>query len=75
ENILEILYNPEYKNHIRRMSDAFRNQPMTARQRALFWIEHVIKHGGGHLRCSAMDLSMFQFLCLDTVGLFVFIII
>ncbi|ESO01584.1 hypothetical protein HELRODRAFT_174542 [Helobdella robusta] len=44
------------------------NQPMTARGKILFWIEHVIKHGGDHLRSEAIDLPLYQFLCLDTVA-------
>ncbi|ESO01583.1 hypothetical protein HELRODRAFT_174541 [Helobdella robusta] len=41
-NIKEILKNPKYRNSIGRMSGAFKYQPMTAQERALFWMEHVI---------------------------------
>ncbi|ESO04461.1 hypothetical protein HELRODRAFT_79144, partial [Helobdella robusta] len=75
ENVLEILKNPKYKNSVKRMSEAFKDQPMTSLQTALFWIEHVIKHGGSHLRSSAIDLPLYQFLCFDTIFFLILIII
>ncbi|ESO01580.1 hypothetical protein HELRODRAFT_174537 [Helobdella robusta] len=71
ENIQEVIHNPKYKTTIQRVSKAFREQPMTARQKTVFWIEHVIKHGGDPLRSSAMDLPMYQFLCFDTLALLI----
>ncbi|ESO01586.1 hypothetical protein HELRODRAFT_112580 [Helobdella robusta] len=75
QTILDLLQNPKYENSIQHMSEAFRDQPMTAQERIVFWIEHVIKHGGSHLRSSAMDLPLYQFLCLDSVGCLLMIII
>ena len=40
---------------------------MNARQTAAFWIEHVLKFGGEHLRPSSMDLTWWQFYCLDVL--------
>ncbi|ESO01585.1 hypothetical protein HELRODRAFT_154876 [Helobdella robusta] len=75
QNILEIEQNPNYRSSIKLASKAFRDQPMTAQERILFWIEHVIKHGGAHLRSGAMDLPLYQFLCFDTVGTLLLIVI
>ena len=41
---------------------------MNARQTAAFWIEHVLKFGGEHLKPSCMKLTWIQYFCLDTIG-------
>ena len=41
---------------------------MGARQTAAFWIEHVSKFGGEHLRPTSMKLTWWQLYCLDTLG-------
>lgn len=69
ENIREVLDNPKYKATIQKASDAFRDQPMHPKERAAFWIEHVIRHGGRHLRSFSMDMPLYQFLMLDVLGL------
>jgi|SRR6218665_625750 len=65
QNIQEVLNNPKYRLTIKKASEVFRDQPMNARERGAFWVEHVIKHGGKHLRTLSMDLPLYQFLMLD----------
>ena len=38
---------------------------MTPQQRSLYWIEHVMKHGGKHLHSYALDMPWYQYLMLD----------
>src|SRR6218665_1130723 len=64
-NIQEVLNNPKYRSTIVKASEVFRDQPMHPRERGAFWVEHVIKHGGKHLRMLSMDLPLYQFLMLD----------
>jgi UDP:flavonoid glycosyltransferase YjiC (YdhE family) len=68
-NIQEILTNKEYSDATKRASEVLRSEPMNAREKAAFWIEHVIKHGGGHLRSRALDMPFYQFLMLDILAL------
>jgi len=42
---------------------------MNSREKASFWIEHGIKHGGKHLRSVAMDMHTYQFLMIDVIAL------
>jgi len=65
QNIQEVLNNPKYRSTIGKASEVFRDQPMNARERGAFWVEHVIRHGGKHLRMLSMDLPLYQFLMLD----------
>ena len=64
-NIQEVLNNPKYRSTIGKASEVFRDQPMSGRERGAFWIEHVIEHGGKHLRPLSIDLPLYQFLMLD----------
>src|SRR6218665_373288 len=64
-NIQVVLNNPKYRLTIEKASEVFRDQPMNGRERGAFWVEHVIKHGGTHLRMLSMDLPLYQFLMLD----------
>ena len=57
------------------MSAILRDEPMNPREKASFWIEHVIKHGGKHLRSVAMDMPTYQFLMIDIIALVLIIIL
>lgn len=47
-------------------SSVMRDQPLPPGERGAFWVEHVIKHGGGrHLRSRAFELSFYQYHNLD----------
>lgn len=67
-NIRELLDNSTYLAAIRKMSAIYRDQPMTGRQKAAFWIEHVIKYGGKHLRSPAADMPRYQLFMLDILA-------
>lgn len=66
--IIEVIKNSTYKQTMKRVSSIFRDQPMSPQERAVYWIEHVTKHGGSHLRPSAIDLPLHQFLMLDILA-------
>ena len=64
-SITEILTNGSYRENIGRGSEIYRDRPMTPTVRAVYWIEHVLKHGGHHLRSPALDMPWYQYLLLD----------
>ena len=70
-NIHEVIYTDKYRNKIKRMSERWRDEKFGPRDRAAFWIEHVIKYGGRHLRSPAMELSVFELLMLDVIAVIV----
>nr|CAD7437949.1 unnamed protein product [Timema bartmani] len=58
-----------YASNMRRLSAIFHDQPETPLERAVYWTEYVLRHGGApHLRSVAVDLPLYQYLLLD-VGL------
>ncbi|XP_073093607.1 UDP-glucuronosyltransferase 2A2 isoform X1 [Manis javanica] len=61
--------NPSYKENAMRLSRIQHDQPVKPLDRAVFWIEFVMRHKGAkHLRPAAHDLTWFQYHSLDVIG-------
>ena len=65
ELILEVMRNETYRLNIQRASKIFRDRPMSAPDKAVFWINHVIKYGSKHLRSYGQDMPLYQFWMID----------
>ncbi|XP_035692724.1 UDP-glucuronosyltransferase 2C1-like [Branchiostoma floridae] len=64
--ILYVLNTNSYRETAVRLSRLHRDQPQSPMERAVWWIEHVIKHGGlPHLRARAVELPWYQYYLLD----------
>ena len=74
DNIHKILGDKSYKERIAKASQIFRSQAQSPVERATFWIEHVCRFGGDHLRSAGNDLPLYSFLMLDVLA-FVLIIL
>ncbi|KAL3266720.1 hypothetical protein HHI36_010881 [Cryptolaemus montrouzieri] len=62
----EIRNNPKYKENAKKRSALMKGQPVKPMDNAVFWIEHIIKFGGGdHLRNAGMDLTWYQLYMVD----------
>ena len=70
----EVLGNTTYRDNIRRMSTIFRDQPQTAREKVVYWIEYVLNYGGAHLRSAALDMELYEWLMLDIIAV-VFVVL
>ncbi len=46
-------------------SEIFHDDPETPGERVARMVEQVLKHGAGHLRSSALDMSWYQYWMLD----------
>ena len=66
--INKVLKTPSYTQNIRKASNIFKSRALTPAKRAAWWIDHVIKYGGGHLRSAVVDLPSYQFLMIDVVA-------
>jgi glucuronosyltransferase len=59
-----------------KLSAILRDSPISTLDNALYWIEHVIKHGGArHLRPASLDISWYQYLLLDVLPILLAIVI
>nr|XP_034364765.1 UDP-glucuronosyltransferase 2A2 isoform X1 [Arvicanthis niloticus] len=64
-----VINEPSYKENAVRLSRIHHDQPVKPLDRAVFWIEFVMRHKGAkHLRVAAHDLSWFQYHSLDVIG-------
>ncbi|XP_069313537.1 UDP-glucuronosyltransferase 2B4-like isoform X4 [Eulemur rufifrons] len=64
-----VINDPMYKENAMKLSRIHHDQPMKPLDRAVFWIEFVMRHKGAkHLRVAAHDLTWFQYHSLDVIG-------
>ncbi|XP_078684857.1 UDP-glucuronosyltransferase 2B1-like [Branchiostoma floridae x Branchiostoma belcheri] len=67
--IMQVLTDRSYRERAARLSRLHRDQPQSPMERAVWWIEHVIKHGGlSHLRAPAVELPWYQYYLLDVAA-------
>ncbi|NXV50393.1 UD2A2 glucuronosyltransferase, partial [Uria aalge] len=64
-----VINNSTYKENALRLSKIHHDQPVKPLDRAVFWIEFVMRHKGAkHLRPAAHHLSWYQYHCLDVLA-------
>lgn len=64
-----VLNNPSYKENVMRLSTIHHDQPMKPLDRAVFWIEFVMRHKGAkHLRPLGHNLAWYQYHSLDVIA-------
>ncbi|XP_064619214.1 UDP-glucuronosyltransferase 2B14-like [Lineus longissimus] len=74
DKIKEVIMNPEYKNNVIKASKIFHDGAMTPTETAVYWVEHVLKHGTEYLKSDAMDMSWYQVLGYDIVAFLVLLV-
>ncbi|XP_034398427.1 UDP-glucuronosyltransferase 2C1-like isoform X2 [Cyclopterus lumpus] len=69
EALKEVLYDPTYRDKMKVLSNLHRDQPMKPMDRAMFWIEFVMRHkGAAHLRTESYKMSKIQYYSIDVVA-------
>ncbi|KNC20904.1 hypothetical protein FF38_00288 [Lucilia cuprina] len=64
----ELLETPYYANIAKTLSLRFRDQQNTPLERAVYWIEYVLRHkGAAHLRNMGQNLTWWQFYNVDVI--------
>ncbi|XP_025108681.1 UDP-glucuronosyltransferase 2B10-like [Pomacea canaliculata] len=56
-----------YRDAIARASRLFRDQMGVPAERGAYWLDHVMKYGGGYMRSAGQEIPLYQFLLLDVV--------
>lgn len=65
----ELLQNPVYTIKAKEISSIFRDRPESAVDRAIYWVEYVLRfRGARHLHSVGRDLPWYSYLMLDIVG-------
>ncbi|XP_067650946.1 UDP-glucuronosyltransferase 2B7-like [Haliotis asinina] len=73
-NINEVIQNSSYSQKIKKAAEITNLRERSPKEEAVYWIEHVLKYGGAHLRSYCQDMPLYQYLCLDVIGLVLFIL-
>ena len=68
DNIHKVLGDKSYKARVVKASEIFRSHAQSPVERATFWIEHVCRFGGDHLRSAGNDLPIYSYLMLDVLA-------
>ncbi|KFP31628.1 UDP-glucuronosyltransferase 2A2, partial [Colius striatus] len=64
-----VINNSSYKENVLRLSKIHHDQPVKPLDRAVFWIEFVMRHKGAkHLRPAAHQLTWYQYHSLDVLA-------
>ncbi|XP_074036988.1 UDP-glycosyltransferase UGT5 [Leptinotarsa decemlineata] len=71
--ILEVGTNIKYRERVVKARELIQDQPMNGLDKAVWWIEHVIRHKGArHLRSPAADMPIFQYFMVDVIAILLF---
>ncbi|KAF7264251.1 hypothetical protein GWI33_000426 [Rhynchophorus ferrugineus] len=67
--INEIMDNPSFAENAKYLDDLMKDQPQDGLDKAIWWIEYVIRHKGAkHLRSIAVDMPWWQYMMLDILA-------
>ena len=65
--IRDVATGASYKAAVSKASSMLRDSPMDPVQRATYWMEHVMKYGGEHLRSHGSDMPWYQYFMFDVI--------
>jgi glucuronosyltransferase len=66
----ELINNKTYAQNIKKCSEIIRSMP-TAREKFVFWVNHILRFGGAHLRPPSLDMPLYKVLMLDILAYYV----
>lgn len=72
----EVLGDESYKRNVRAIAHRLLDEPQTSMEKAIFWIEYVLRHdGASFMQSSAKYLNHFEYNNLDIYAIFALIAI
>ena len=71
QKVNHLISNHTYRATIKKASQIYRDSQQNPRQKAAYWIDHVMKHGGSHLSHTGLEMPWYAYLMLDIIGAFV----
>ncbi|XP_045762876.1 UDP-glycosyltransferase UGT5-like [Maniola jurtina] len=75
EAIETVITDSSYQENIRRLRAIVKDEPQKPLERAVWWTEHVLRHGGAkHLRAAGANITWVQYLELELVAIVVLVL-
>ena len=68
KNIEVVLTDKQIQAAVLKTSQLLKDRPLAPREEAAYWVEHIMKFGGQHLRPATMDMPLYEMLCLDILA-------
>ncbi|XP_023029674.2 UDP-glucosyltransferase 2, partial [Leptinotarsa decemlineata] len=66
--IIEVAENERYKEKVREAAAILKDQPLKGVDKAIYWIEYILRHKGAkHLRSPAADMPFYEYFMLDVI--------
>ncbi|XP_036390520.1 UDP-glucuronosyltransferase 2C1-like [Megalops cyprinoides] len=67
--IQEVLHDPSYRMNMQMLSRLHQDQPMKPLDRAIFWVEYVMRHkGAAHLRTESYKMPWYSYHSVDVIA-------
>ncbi|KAH9514619.1 UDP-glucuronosyltransferase 1-1 [Bulinus truncatus] len=63
-----VTYDPKYRSNIQKASRLYKELYRSPSKEAAYWLDHVMKYGGGYMRSPCQEMPLYQFLLLDVIG-------
>lgn len=68
--VKEVLNNKQYTENVKKIATRLMDQPQTPMEKAIFWVEYVIRNDGlQYMKSSARHLNIIEYHNLDVYGL------
>ncbi|XP_011671315.2 UDP-glucuronosyltransferase 2C1 [Strongylocentrotus purpuratus] len=73
EALHEMLNNPKYTANAKKAAAIMKDEIVPVREKVVYYIEHILKFGGDHLRSRALELNFIQRESLDVIVFLLFV--
>ena len=74
DTLTEMINNKKYSEKIKKCSEITKSMP-SSHETTVFWVNHILRFGGDHLRSPAVDMPMYQILMLDVYAFLALVVI
>nr|XP_018896358.1 PREDICTED: UDP-glucuronosyltransferase 2B20-like [Bemisia tabaci] len=76
EKIERIINTPSFEENAKHVARIYRDMPETSLERAVWWVEYVLRHNGAHhLKPVSVSMSLFKYFLLDVIAFWLFVVV
>ncbi|XP_034032135.1 UDP-glucuronosyltransferase 2B31-like [Thalassophryne amazonica] len=76
DQLRTVIYNSSYRENMQRLSALHRDQPINPLDKAVFWIEYVLRHkGASHLKAQSTKMPWYVYHSIDVIATLLLILL